>query len=135
MCIRDTHMRATPVGGACLAREGGYRLGSFLPLSFRFLPFPLSLSFFTSSSLHQTSGNEINSAFLRNWRASGEGRRHFPWTSGKLLIPRHLLFNQGRVSGARGRDEKKVKRSRLRHGVDGGSEGGWKGDCRLTFRL
>lgn len=26
------------------------------------------------------------------------GRRHFPWTPGKLLIPRHLLFNQGRVS-------------------------------------
>jgi len=48
-----------------VSREGlSSRLASDSFL-FRSIPFPFHLV------LHQTLGNEINSAFLRNWRASG----------------------------------------------------------------
>lgn len=53
------------------------------------------------------------------------GRRHFPWTSGKLLIPRHLLFNQGRVST--GADKMRRRWARLRSR--------WEVGSHLTFRL
>ena len=69
--------------------------------------FLLFVSFFSPvrpSSRFSQEGDEINSAFLRNWRApraedifSGP-LLPLPTPSGKLLIPHHLVFNQGRVS-------------------------------------
>ena len=79
-------------------------------LSFRLYP-PFPSSSFSSSSSSSSSRflspcnrGEWNKFRVSEKLESPKGRRHFPWTtsssstSGKLLIPRHLLFNQGRIS-------------------------------------
>lgn len=78
-------------------------VGKRLAEGYRLEPLPRAPS---SSVLSPSSFSPRPTSDLGEWnkfRVSEKleslgGRRHFPWTPGKLLIPRHLLFNQGRVS-------------------------------------
>lgn len=82
----------------------GYHLGSLsLSYPFWFLPFHLPFPFHLV--LHQTLGNEINSTFLRNWRASGVEDIFLGPPENSLF--RVICFSI-KVGYRRGRDEKKV---------------------------